>query len=458
MGAAGDPHHRQTAVALVDVKKRSIWIKPIGAPSWVNLPRDARFADFMRDSVLNSQAIKSRKSWQGLGSVIADIDLPDAETMMVTALRLARRETFSDMSFAAPLKRLLRSYKEEANLSAVGRYAARFDIMRCLANLLRLDAAEERYPAIRSRPITQPVFITGLPRSATTFLHTLLSLDPQNAVPRCWQLMYPYPPGRILPAALCRMHVEMQLRLFRCLTPGLADLHPLSANAPQECTDITSHVFQSLRFETTHHVPSYQSWLVSHGHHDAFRFHRRFLQHLGGPARGLCWILKSPDHIFTLDDIRATYPDARIVFLHRDPLSAVASCSKLTELLRRPFARDVDRAEVGRLVGSRLVESAQRMVKAASSTDAILHLKYRDVVSAPIEAVKNLYRYSGRVLESEAEGRMRRWLARQRRQRPHKYSMSEFGLDADSLGERFAPYVKTFDIEMERPLSSHHAA
>jgi hypothetical protein len=144
-----------------------------------------------------------------------------------------------------------------------------FDVMRCLANLLRFDAAEEKNPAIRSRPIPQPIFITGLPRSATTFLHTLLSLDPQNAVPRCWRLLHPYPPTSLVPAALCKMHVKMLLGLFHCLTPGLTALHPLSADMPQECTDITGQIFQSLRFETTHRVPSYQSWLESHGHQGA---------------------------------------------------------------------------------------------------------------------------------------------------------------------------------------------
>src|SRR5205814_10675678 len=114
-------------------------------------------------------------------------------------------------------------------------------------------------------------------------------------------------------------------------------LHELSADTPQECTDITAHSFQSLRFENTHHVPSYQAWLDSHGHHEAFRFHRRFLQHLEAQAPGRRWILKSPDHVFALAAIKNVYPDARIIFLHRDPLSVVGSCSTLAELLRRPF-------------------------------------------------------------------------------------------------------------------------
>src|SRR5690242_5304171 len=153
--------------------------------------------------------------------------------MVAEALKRARRRAFSDMSFLGPLKRLLQSYRNEADLSATGRYATRFDIMRCLANRLRLDAAEEENPAITSAQIRAPIFITGLPRSATSFLHTLLSLDPDNAVPRCWRLIHPYPPANALAAFWCKAQVELQLRLFRCLNPGLSSLHELSADEPQ---------------------------------------------------------------------------------------------------------------------------------------------------------------------------------------------------------------------------------
>jgi hypothetical protein len=373
----------------------------------------------------------------------------DADAMMDAALRRSGRQRFSDRSFAEPLSRLLRSYETEADLSRFGRYAARFDLMRCLHNLLRLDAAEEEHPEILDRAIEKPVFITGLPRSATSFLHKLLSLDPANVVPRCWQLIYPYPSrSRPWGADLRKAHVELQLRLFRCLAPGLDGLHALSADAPQECTDITAQIFQSLRFDNTYNIPSYQAWLGAHGHRGAFRFHRRFLQHLDAQIGGGRWVLKSPDHVFTLDAILAAYPDAQIVFLHRDPLSVVASCAKLSERLRRPFTRHIDRAEIGRQVSARLVESTARMMKAAAHSSRILHLHYRQIVSAPLEAASLLYRHCGLALRPEAEQRMRAWLARPRRRR-RRYNLAEFGLDAASLREQFAPYVQAFDTGTE---------
>lgn len=374
----------------------------------------------------------------------------DADALMDAALRRAGRSRFSDTSFVTPLRQLLKAYDEEADLSRFGRHAARFDVMRCLDNLLRLDAAEEEDPAIAARPITQPVFITGLPRAATTFLHTLLSLDPGNAVPRCWQLIYPYPSRtRLLRGDFRKARVELQLRLFRLLSPEINGLHPLAADTPQECTDITAQVFQSLRFESTHRVPSYQNWLDGYGHHDAFRFHRRFLQHLDAQNPGRCWILKSPDHVFALDAIRAAYPDARIVFLHRDPLSVVASCAKLSEQLHRPFTHAVDRTEIGRQVSSRLIESTDHMIQAASHCDNILHLHYRQVVAAPMEAVRTLYGTCGLSLGAEAERRMQSWLARSRHKTGRSYNLAEYGLDAASLRASFARYVSAFSVAAE---------
>ena len=373
--------------------------------------------------------------------------VPDARVLVDSALKRAGRAKFSDCSFIRPLNILLKAYAEEADLSLFGRYATRFDLERCLTNLLRLDMAEEENPAILARPIQRPVFITGMPRSASSFLHMLMSLDPANAVPRSWQLMYPYPTRPdILSLDLRRTRAWLGLRLFHWMAPGLEGLHHLSADAPQECTDITAQVFQSIRFENTHRIPSYQAWIDRHGHHQAFRFHRRFLQHLDAQAPGLRWILKSPDHVFALDAIRAVYPDAVIVFLHRDPLSVVSSCARLAERLRRPFTNHLDRIEVGRQVSARLVQAAEHMVDAAGRIPNILHLHYREVVADPMLAIHKVYGHCGLDLSESARQRMTAFLERPRPLLARRDHLAEFGLDPGALRDSFASYVRHFAV------------
>jgi len=156
--------------------------------------------------------------------------------------------------------------------------------------------------------------------------------------------------------------------------------------------------------------------------------------------------LKSPDHVFALEAIRATYPDAKIVFLHRDPLSVVASCATLAEHLRRPFANHVDPVEVGRQVSTRLIESAEHMVHAAMRPEPILHLQFQDVVSRPLEAVDKVYRHCGLSLSQDAERRMAAFLARPRRHVKRRYRLTEFGLNARTLANQFASYAENFGV------------
>ncbi len=376
----------------------------------------------------------------------------DADEIVAAALKRSGRRDFADRTFVQPLRRLIAACNAEGNLSAFGRFAVKFDVLRSLKNILELDAIEEMQPAVRSRPLERPIFITGMPRSGTTFLHRLLLQDHSAAAPLVWQLVYPYLPwsGR-LGARLCRMWVGAQCQLIRLVAPDLNELHPVSAAAPEECSDLTAQVFQSLRFESTYRVPTYRRWLDSHGHLDAYRFHRRFLQHLDAQMPGRRWILKSPDHIFALDDIKAVYPDARFVFVHRDPVRVMASVARLTEVLRRPFAHSVDLAEIGREVSSSWIDGADRMIRAAGACDSILHLRYKEIMSAPIDAARAVLRHAGLDLTERAEARMRDWLRRAPKSgsAPRRYDLANFGLDPRQLRAQFERYTARFDVELE---------
>lgn len=375
-------------------------------------------------------------------------------------LGLARRRSglddFGDLSFTEPLRQLLAACTGEASLGLVGRMATRWDVLRFLTNLLALRAAEQRDPAIGEAAIERPIVITGLPRSGTTFLHRLLLADPHNRAPRVWQTIYPYPlsePRRGAdtdrPARVAR-----QLRAFERLAPEFRALHPLDAHSPQECSEITGHVFRSLRFDTTYHVPSYRAWLDAAGHLPAYRFHRRFLQHLQHQAPGGQWVLKCPDHLFALDALAAVYPDARLVFVHRDPVKVLASVVKLTEVLRRPFTRRIDRHAIGAQESARWHDGAQRMMRAgrdARLAQPIHHVHYRALVADPLGTVAALYRHFGLVLEPDAGAEIAQYAGREPNggYGPRSYSFAEYGLDAATEREKFRGYMSHFGVDPE---------
>jgi Sulfotransferase family len=369
-------------------------------------------------------------------------------------LSLARRRTgldeFGDTSFIDPLRRLLAACVDEAALSLVGRTATRWDVVRFLTNLLHFRDAEARDPDILRQPIERPIFITGLPRSGTTFLHRLLLEDPDNRAPRVWQTIYPYPPRRgrdVRPARVAR-----QLRAFERLAPEFRALHPLDATSPQECSEITAHVFRSLRFDTTYRIPGYRHWLDQASHGPAYRFHRRFLQHLQHQAPGARWVVKCPDHLFALDAIRTEYPDARLVFVHRDPVKVLLSVAKLTEVLRRPFTRRLDPREIGRQESARWLEGTRRMEAVgddAGLPEPIHHVHHTDLVADPVGTVAALYRHFGLALQPGVAAAVEQYV----RQRPNggygprDYRFEDHGLQAGEEREKFRGYVQRFGIE-----------
>jgi hypothetical protein len=383
------------------------------------------------------------------------------EDLLERARRRAGLTDFGDTPFLEGLQMFLAACIEEAELGLFGLFATRWDVVRFLSNLLQLRYHEARAPEILEQAIERPIFITGLPRSGTTYLHQLLTNDPENRVPRIWQLIHPYARrGLGLRTDRRQKQVARQLKMFKLLAPEFHSLHPVNASSPQECSEITAHVFSSLRFDTNYFVPSYRSWVDRTGHLEAYRFHKRFLQHLqhqaGGDGR---WVLKCPDHVFALTALRAVYPDARLVFVHRDPVRVLLSVTRLTEVLRQPFTRHIDRAQLGRDVSERWLAGTDLMIEAAGQqavANPIFHIEYSDLVSDPVGAVERLYRHFGLHLDRDTVGRIRHMADAQPNGGyggANRYSFETYQIDAAIERERYGRYVARFDIahELQRP-------
>jgi hypothetical protein len=388
-----------------------------------------------------------------------------ADALIARARRRTGLVDFGDTPFEESLRHFLRACCEEGDLTLFGRLATRWDALRFLSNLLRLREEEKWAPQILDQPIERPIFIAGLPRSGTTFLHTLLAQDPTNLVPRVWQLIYPYPlqesrtgrdprPGR----------VARQLRLFGVVAPEFRRMHPIDADSPQECSEITAHVFASLRFDTTYHIPGYRRWLDATGHLDAYRFHKRLLQHLQHQtADGGQWVLKCPDHIFALAALRTVYPDAGIVFVHRDPLAVLASVARLTEVLRRPFTRHIDKLEIGRQDSDRWLAATELMIATTEDptfAQPVFQIHHQHLVTDPLGTVGALYCHFGRSLGSVATDRISRLVAAKPNggYGAHRSRLEEYGLDPALEGERYARYMQHFEIRPEGETRPSRAA
>lgn len=376
-----------------------------------------------------------------------------SDVLTERACRVAGLKDFGDIPFRDGLRTFLQACNEEADLSLFGYFATRWDTGRFLTNLLRLTHEELRAPEILRQPIERPLFITGMPRSGTTFLQRLLVADKANRAPRVWEVVHPYPPRRRGGRSdRRRRQVARQLRMFGILAPEFRRMHPIDADSPQECSEIAAHVFISPRFQTTYSIPSYGNWLQKAGQLDGYRFHKRFLQHLqrqeGNAVR---WVLKCPDHVLALDALRAVYPDARIVFVHRDPAHVLLSVTRLTEVLRKPFTRRIDRAAIGQDLREFSHAAALAMMKATDEepfAEPIFHIRHDDLVSDPVGTVEALYRHFGLESSTDAKSRIRGIMeeAPNGGYGRNQFDPDAYGIDFAAVRSEFAAYTESFGV------------
>ena len=166
-------------------------------------------------------------------------------------------------------------------------------------------------------------------------------------------------------------------------------------------------------------------------------------------------MLKCPDHLFALRDLRVAFPDAQVVFVHRDPVKVLLSLCKLTEVLRRPFSRTVDRVAIGRQESARWLAGTERMIRACRAPDfaePICHVFYTDLVADPLATLGKVYDHFHLDLDDRTAGR----IARAVEDHPnggygrHQYRFEDHGLNAEAEREKFQPYIDFFDIGDER--------
>jgi hypothetical protein len=374
--------------------------------------------------------------------------------LIEAAKRRCRLDDFGGGDFFEALSRLLESCQRDARLNAIGRMALHFDTVRHLCNRLLMERDRRIYPEIAKQKIQEPIFIIGLPRSGTTLLHALLSVDPENRAPLTWEVMSPSPPSAEREAQRIR-EAKRNLSSLRWLAPAFDRVHATGAELPQECVSLMSPSFLSDQFDTMYRVPSYRAWFLKQDLRPAYEFHHYFLQHLQQRRSARRWILKAPAHLFALPTLLSIYPNARFLQTHREPIVTITSVSSLITILRRVFSNTVDPAEVARdalqywsTTMTRFLTERDRLLPA----DRIYDLSYLQIRRDPIAAVKQFYNYFGWELSSRTEQQMRVVLASQPREQngSHRYKPSQFGLDPDDIMERFAAYRERFDLVQER--------
>ncbi|CEM22855.1 unnamed protein product [Vitrella brassicaformis CCMP3155] len=401
-----------------------------------------------------------------------------ADDMVALAKKNAGLDTLphglpgGDAFFTQPIRSLTDSAREDVKLSFFGQFALSRSVHQLLKNALFLQAMEQQHPDILRQPISQPLVIVGPDVLSTTFLQLLMAQDPSNRVPRFCEVNFPYgEDGSFRPEPLPnnapweqdpRMAAAQRLlESSPMLGNEYTSILPRSGDMPDDDTAIFEHSLRAHTFCMGYGAPSYGEWLKASDGTEikkGYAMHKRFLQHLQWQRAGDRWVLKMPAHMLALDALFETYPDARVIFLHRDPKVALGPVCKIVSSVREKLMDDADVT----VTSHQQAELMAEMVNTAAAfrrDHPALKGRFVDVthdalLRDPVGTLKKVYRQCGLSMSRRASHSMWEFINQHRDKRDQLFRqvepLDQFGIDEDELDEALQPYHDSRQVQQAR--------
>jgi len=379
----------------------------------------------------------------------------NAKAMIKQAQAETGYSDWGDPFFTKLVGKLVKAINKERRIHSLGRFLVHETLSRLLRNRLMIHHDLATHPEIHDVPIKRPLYILGLPRTGTTFLHNLLASDPNARSIALWEGLYPSPPpDRATRENNPRIALAEQWAARRhAASPLMKIVHPRNPTGPDECHILYQHTLLDGSFKTYANVPGFVR-LVKRKYPDPtgmYQYYRTLLQLLAWRCNGRHWVLKSPRGLYVLPTLLKIFPDARIVQTHRNPAKSIASLCSFHRGARSAYFDYFDAQETGQQFFRRVRRGLMVGAEARKNYDpkTFLDIRYPDLVADPIATVKRIYEYHDYPYSDAFEANMKQWLAQnpQHKHGKHEYTLEDYGLEPAVVEQAFKEYCAKFDLD-----------
>jgi hypothetical protein len=180
----------------------------------------------------------------------------------------------------------------------------------------------------------------------------------------------------------------------------------------------------------------------------AFQHRKRVLQILqtSNPGR---WVLKMPSDSLFIRQLFKTFPDAKVIWTHRDPYAAFASSASMRGNSRKIFNKDSGLEYMQQRFPLQLAMHLARPLEVSRERpNDFFHCYYDDLVADPIAQMRKIYGWLGDAWTEPAEAGMQAWLKRnpQGRHGTHQYSLEQWGFNRRGLAAYFSDYLRVHPV------------
>ena len=323
----------------------------------------------------------------------------DIKRQMQATERKYKRNNWTP-EFQRALPPRAHAFNEDADLSLFGALVIRGQFLKSMDNALALEDLIARNPQILQEQIRRPLFVLGLARTGTTLLQRLLSLHSGARYLPFWEGYTPYP--REL-----GNHKGGNDGRYREAKNRLKMLNWVGTRVQQDPSHrdrrsggVLPPFPQPLPGAAGLRLRQRAELLGMVGRQGP----RRLLSHAQAAAAGAAVARAAPalgaevpQPSFGAAAAAGVYPDARIVYTHRDPEKTVPSLCSLAAVTWCMTSDTVDLHNVGEfaLDLAERCEAAGRAAMQVVPRDQIVHVEYQDLVADPAAMAMSVYERLG---------------------------------------------------------------
>ncbi|MCO4774105.1 MAG: sulfotransferase, partial [Deltaproteobacteria bacterium] len=287
--------------------------------------------------------------------------------------------------------------------------------------------------------------------TGTTVLQNMLEQAPHRRALQFWETTSPIPWHDDLEKdrAARIKRSDNDLKLAYRVVPEMAEVHEVKSTTAEECWPLLSNTFAVVNFDICHGLKPYGEWLMDFDMEWAYREYRRMLQILLWriPAKQL--VLKCPEHLWKLDALLKVFPDACVVWTHREPFDCVASYSSMISLSRRTLQGRIDPSVIGPHIADRFQRGVTRAMAARDALgdeDRFFDVDFKTLIGDRVGMVNRIEQHFG--LELTDPALLQGWLDQKRAdgRGKHRYDPAMWGVEEGRINEQFRVYMERFGL------------
>ena len=395
---------------------------------------------------------KSKMTSEDTLAVNQTSDLTVEHLMDIAVVRSGLKD-FGPDQFIMPLSVLLKSMREEADLSSSGLKAQSERLINALISRLRKTDLIKSHPEVLDEDVRIAGVIVSLPRTGSTMLHRLLASSPKLTATKWWETIFPLPfPGDEPSDVSARVSAaESLVEKILSAASNFESIHPLSATAFDEELTLIEQSFMSNMPESMMYVPSYGEWLLeadqTHAYEELLDY-LKILQWQFPERQKQQWILKSPHHLTSIQTVLKLFPDAVIINTHRDVSKVMPSWySMVGSLTEADSDADSIKTKQAEHWSWRLEVTLREFLQVRrDSVERFVDIGYGELMADPVQVCRDIYDAIGCPFESEDKMAFVNHVNDNKRdKRPtHTYQIGEFGVSEKQIKDRFSFYTNEF--------------